>query len=271
MTKNEEKIIDIDEFEIPEGLTVQRKIISNPIWYNIPIDFWKQDLTFQIDDKLYFDMRNYLNPKAIFTKKIFNEYKFEKCKDFEKKDLWFLIKFFFIASRFHHINPSSNIISFCGGVPQGLKILCKCGNLLNEASWLKGYFQFSTISTMICYMGSLHSEHEFYFRISEECPKCKKMICIYRPKRGVLFPLMLFLGSIVPDYFNLKLRYDLSNLNVLLGWCHIIEKIYTSNSKKILKLYHDDIEKFIRLTERIPKELERKFKFYNLKNKYREE
>ncbi len=270
MTKNEERIIDIEEFEIPDETTVQRKTITNPKWYDVPIDFWKKNLVYQIDDTLYFDMKEYQTPEKISIKKILKEHKFEKCKDFENKDYWFLVKFLFIGSRFHLINPSKYIISVIGGVPQALKIECKCGNVLNERLWLKGYFNYSTISTRISYLGSYFSEHEFYVRISEECPKCKKYMCIYRPKRGALFPLMLFVGSIVPDYLNLKLNYDFSNVHIVLSWCHIIEKIYISNSEKML-IYNEDIKNFITIIGRntslhatFRREIETKFKFFNL-------
>lgn len=271
MTKNEERIIDIEEFEIPDETTVQRKTITNPKWYDVPIDFWKKNLVYQIDDTLYFDMGKYLTPKKIFTKQILTEHKFEKCKDFQKGNLWFLIKFFFMGSRFHLINPSKYIISVIGGVPQALKIKCKCGNVLNDRLWLKGYFNYSTFLTQISYLGSRFSEHEFYFRISEECPKCKRNICIYRPKRGAIFPLMLYVDSSVPDYYKLKINYDFSNMNIVSGWCHIIEKIFTSNSEKKLKFYYVDIKNFINIIRRnkslhatFRREIETKFKFFNL-------
>jgi len=169
----------------------------------------------------------------------------------------------------HLVNPSGNAIAICGGVPQKLKIKCKCGRILNEQRWLKGYYNFST---QISHHGSNFPEYEFYFRISEKCPKCSRIICIYRPKRGVFFPLMLFVGSIIPDYYNLKENYDFSNRNILLSWCSIIEQIYKFNSERILEFFHEDIRKFINFIEQIPslptilRRYITKFEFYKLKN-----
>ncbi len=276
MVKLKEDIIDIEEFKIDDNKNsnkkkkVIRQDIYNPKKYYIPFDFWKNNnLIFQIDDTLYFEMEKYLTPEKISLKDILEKYKYEICKDFDKRSLWFLIKFFFIMSDFYILHSSKNPNAIFGGVPQKLSIKCKCGKILKEKKWLKGHFDPSRKIHLLGAPSHLdtYSEHEFYLRISEKCPNCKDSICIYRPKRGVLQILMIFLDSIIPDLLNLNINYNLSNINILMGWCTIVDKFFQSNLEPNT-LYQEDLLQFVNLIKDLPSissdiktEIFTKFKF----------
>jgi hypothetical protein len=102
-----------------------------------------------------------------------------------------LLKFFFIASRFHDFEGFSELI---GGVPIGLKIKCPCGNTLKEKYTLKAFFTFHEYDF----------EHQYYLRIREPCKKCGYTICIYRDKalnkEDLFRPLRIYLKFLDPSW-----------------------------------------------------------------------
>jgi len=220
-----------------------RKELGGDFDAYIPIDFWKYDkIIYQLDNTRYFnysDLDKVIDLKSyVFNKTEF--YKYEKCNDFGNRDLWYLLKFFFIGSLFHHLDPK-NIALFCGEVPKGLKIKCSCGSLLNDISWLKGYYEQHPFLTQFI------PTHEFYIRISEKCTKCRRIILIYRPNHGILNTLMLFF-----NFLNPNRNYDLYDKDIIIEWVTIVEKALLVDWKAVSCHYLQDKLRFYSLIENHP-------------------
>ncbi len=249
MVKEERDIQEIDEFTIKEVKNIIKKKPFKIINVNLPLSFWKaKRIFFQIDSTLYTNATLYqigtepiipVQDIKALTNRLTREYQFQKCTDFQSENMWYMLKYFFIISKFHYSNPLK-LVGLLGGVPSTLKIKCKCGKNLLEQFWLRGIFD-PNFSLDISQFKSLKPEHDFYFRISKECTKCHSIICIYRPKIGVIFPLMAFLPFIVkqPSITD----YTFSDFDMILSWCYILEKSIFDHPE-ILKIYKEDFLKF---------------------------
>lgn len=213
----------------------------NPLHVEIPSDFWKNEkLVFELDSEKYFTQEDLANCKNldIFFPNLIKRYKYQKCREFSNRNYWYFIKFLFISSNFLNLYPSK-IIDFCGGVPLMLKIKCKCGSMLNGVRFLKG--NFSVPEPFEKY------SHEYYLRISKECPECESIICIYRAKVGIPSYMMLFF-----DFLNWEFKCNISNKQVLFGWMLLFTRALAIDYKSIERLYLKDIYKFMELVDNHP-------------------
>lgn len=199
------------------------------IEFNIPLGFWTKEIIYRIDITDYFkeeDLSSFKDSNLFITN-VYNKFKYQKGVIFENKDLWYLIKFYFISSNFFKLSQAD----FYGGVPSNLKILCDCGNLLEAEFNLKGYFNIS--KSFI---------HEYYLRISKTCSDCHKTICIYRNKVGVLSSLMIFLNFLDPTR-----NYQIYDDDIFFGWLDIMHNGFEKQFDVKLDLFIKDLEAFARL------------------------
>jgi len=220
-----------------------RKELGGDFDAHIPIDFWKYDkIIYQLDNTKYLDYNDLdkvIDLKSYALEKV-RFHKFEKCNNFGNRELWYLLKFFFIGSLFHHLDPK-NFALFCGEVPKGLKIRCSCGSLLSDIYWLKGYYEQHPFLTQFIPI------HEFYIRVSDKCPRCKSIVLIFRTSHGILNTLMLFF-----NFLNPSRNYELYNKDIIIGWVAIVEKALLMESEMVCYHYSPDILKFYSLIETHP-------------------
>lgn len=213
-------------------------ILSQFLNYKIPIKFWTyKKICFEIDYTSYItfeEVNNSKNLSHLIETKI-KKYKFQQTRSFEKEKLHYLMKFFLLASGFNNLDISNEKYKSLaqGGVPSGLKIKCKCGKLLKRIANLRGnYFTEPDKS----------QPHEFYIRISDICPKCGKVICIYRDKQGIILPLLIFFNDLFPGK-----KYSLENEDVMIGWIIIIKNALDIHGEEAGKWFDKDIGKFYQI------------------------
>lgn len=208
-----------------------------------PLDFWTHEpIVFEVDNENYVNMDKLdrANDTFKFIGKIVKKYTFEQGTEFEKKEFWFLMKFFFINSKFHPIDTTGMSI-LNGGVPSKLKMKCTCGNTLDEFKWLKGYCPPPLAMTV-------HKDlpdHEYFLRISNPCPSCNTIICIYRPKAGVYSPLMIFLDFLLPTQ-----DFHIFDPSLFTQWLMVVSKVLEIEDVSLL--YREDIIKIINLIDENP-------------------
>lgn len=209
----------------------------------LPLEFWtNKDIVFKVDNEEYVDMDEFYKKKdsSKYLDKIVKKNKFESGLEFDKKEYWYLIKFFFINSEFHDIDPSGvSILNL--GVPSKLKIKCNCGNLLKDFKWLKGYCPPPFAQTM----QNNVPEHEYSLRISKPCPSCNSVMCIYRPKGGIYTPLMIFLNFLLPSQ-----KFEIIDPSIFMQWLMIISKVV--ELKGITDFFYEDFLKILDLIDSNP-------------------
>ncbi len=209
----------------------------------LPLELWtSKDIVFKVDNEEYVDIDEYYKTKkpAKYLDKIIKKYKFEGGIEFDKQEYWYLLKFFFINSEFHDIDPSGLSVANLG-VPSKLKIGCKCGNILEDSKWLKGYSPPPFAQTM----QNNVPEHEYFLRISKPCPKCNNVICIYRPKGGVSTLLLIFLNFLFPSE-----KFHIFDPSIFTQWLMVISKVV--DFKGITDFFYEDISKILDLIDSNP-------------------
>ena len=209
----------------------------------LPLEFWtSKDIVFKVDNEEYVDIDEYYKKKdrAKYLDKIIKKNKFEGGIEFDKQEYWYLLKFFFINSEFHDIDPSGlSVVNL--GVPSKLKIGCKCGNILEDSNWLKGYCPPPLAQTMQKNV----PEHEYFLRISKPCPKCNNVICIYRPKGGVSTLLLIFLNFLFPSE-----KFHIFDPSIFMQWLMVISKVV--DFKGVTDFFYEDILKILDLIDSNP-------------------
>jgi hypothetical protein len=232
--------------------TVKQKI-------EIPLDFWKNKNIIYASDT-----ENYFNPYETKIKKIGNftnsiekiseKYGTAKINILDKRDYWFLLKFFFIKSTYRNVNPETKglandiSIPLIAGIPKGIKIKCECGNILDDKFFLRGNFKVPQgIPANI-------KKHDFYLRISNFCNECGKCYVIYRPKSTIYSALFPFLNFLFPQN-----NYDLKdNVGQVFHWMTILVDAIYLNKLAMYRLYYDDIIhywNFVKNNQRVPDEI----------------
>ena len=231
-TGNAKVINQIMSFE--EGFTPSDK--ESP-----ELEFWKtENMIFQLDNFRYVDEQKLLKGKGkVDLPKLLKKYPYQQTREFENKEYWYLLKFFFIASYLEILGGSFQLLA---GIPRGIKIRCSCDTLLEEAWHLKGFFEYP----------EYEYKHQYYLRISEKCEKCGSTICIYRDKaldsQYFCGPLRVFMNFVDPSW-----KHTIEDLDMVAAWQSIFKQAALTNMEKIQKLYSDDIIKFGMFIERMDK------------------
>ncbi|MEJ2251744.1 MAG: hypothetical protein P8Y97_19055, partial [Candidatus Lokiarchaeota archaeon] len=120
----------------------------------IPLDFWSNEtILYAIDLSDYFDLflnttrttlRNIKDDKS-FLKKKGKKPKAAKVQLLNRREYWYLLKFFFIKSEYVKLGLESkkakdNILQV-GGIPKGTKIQCTCGKLIDDQLFVRGTYR----------------------------------------------------------------------------------------------------------------------------------
>ncbi len=202
----------------------------------VPLEFWKNDNIIYASD-----VELYINPGSSSIKTITNtikKYETASTCIMERREYWYLLKFFFIKSNYVEANPITKNSEvqplLIAGIPKGLQLKCNCGKKLEDKFFLRGSFKVPEgLSTTI-------SSHEFYLRISNPCPKCDSTMVIYRPKTGVYSSFWVFMNYLVSNQ-NCDLK---SNLGLVVHWLAIMVDAVYKDKMTMYRLYYDDIKQF---------------------------
>jgi len=213
---------------------------GNPIWIQkvfshdhqdlnttLPgMDFWKgKNFVFKLDLTNYLDQQEMLAGK-VDIEGVVNKFGFRNTRDFDAKEWWYILKFYFIASEFQNLEGIATVI---GDVPNNLKIKCDCQSLMDVDLFLKGIFS----------VPEQQFKHEYYLYISPECESCEKKICIYRP-RGPFTPhLFVFMNDLLPSK-----DVKMTDIEMVSMWQDAFKMAAIKNMEKFQQIYSDDIIKF---------------------------
>lgn len=203
------------------------------------LEFWKNEkMVFQLDNYRYVDEENLLKGAGkVNLPELLKKYPYQQTREFENKEYWYLLKFFFIAS---HLEPLGGSFQLLAGIPRGIKIKCSCGILLKEAWHLKGFFEYP----------EFNYKHQYYLRISEKCEECGSTICIYRDKaldsQYFCGPVRIFINFVDPSW-----KHNIEDLDMVGAWHSIFKQAVLTDMQKIERLYSDDIIKFGNFIQRM--------------------
>ena len=203
------------------------------------LEFWRtENMIFQLDNFRYVDEQKLLKGKGkVNLPKLLEKYPYLQARDFENKEYWYLLKFFFIAS---NLEPLGGSFQLLAGIPRGIKIKCSCGTLLEEAWHLKGFFEYPEYDY----------RHQYYLRISEKCEECGNTICIYRDKaldpQYFCGPLRVFINFVDPSW-----KHSIEDLDMVAAWQSIFKQAALTEMEKIQKIYSDDIIEFGKFIQRM--------------------
>lgn len=207
----------------------------------IPIKFWgKKEILYYSDETDYYDGKEI---GSVDLSVLYKRWPYEQATLFENKEFWYLLKFFFIASKFHPLNPMG-ISSVCAGIPSDLKMKCECGKLLDEMYWLKGYYEHHP---MLKSIGQDPPVHEYFLRISKQCEDCGRIILIYRTKEGIYIPLLLFVGFLIPEK-----KYSLEDIEFMMIWNLVVDYGLITDMEQVSLEYSEDIMKYMTLLKSHP-------------------
>lgn len=149
--------------------------------------------------------------------------------NFKNGEFHFLLKFFFICSKFRPINDNERAIYFNSALDKAIK--CECGELLHEKFFLNGRFETAPPVKP--------SIHEYYLRISEKCEKCNETIWIYRYIGVAPYFFKKFFPSLDFDGEN-----HYSEEDILLEWSNIVCLWLKICSDEEFSYFHKNIIKF---------------------------
>ena len=187
------------------------------------LEFWKaENMIFQLDNYRYVNEQKLLKGKLkLNLPRLLEKYPYQQAREFENKEYWYLLKFFFIASYLEILGGSFQLLA---GIPRGIKIKCSCNTLLEEAWNLKGFFE----------LPEFNHKHQYYLRISEKCENCGNIICIYRDKaldsQYFFVPLRIFMNFVDSSW-----NYNIEDIEMVAAWQSIFKQAVLTDMDKIEK------------------------------------
>jgi len=149
--------------------------------------------------------------------------------NFENAKFNFLLKFYFMSSKFRPINNNEKAIFFKGVLDES--ITCDCGNNLREKLFLKGHF--ATVPPVTPF------GYNYYLRVSESCETCRKSIWIYKDIGIAPIFFLFFFPSLVINGQNLQVEQD-----ILVELCGIARLWLKTCLEGEFSHFHEEIIRF---------------------------
>ncbi len=215
---------------------------GNPVQIQRVLNVGKQDINMSLPgfdywkDKNFLyklDMTNYVDEQKLMSgeiklnaPEIIKKFGSRQTEDFENKEWWYILKFFFLASDFQNLEGFGDLI---GGIPNDLKIKCNCQNLVDVDVFWKGIFQ----------NPEQNFRHEYYLYVGQECDSCGEIICIYRPRGPLCPPLFVFMNHLFPDK-----TFKMTDVDILVMWQDTFKRGGIKDRDLFEKLYSPEIIKF---------------------------
>ncbi len=192
------------------------------------LDYWKdKNYLYKLDMTDYVDEQKLLSGEIkLNTPEIIQKFGHRQAEDFENKEWWYILKFFFLASDFQNLEGFGDLI---GGIPNDLKIKCKCENLVDVDAFWKGIFQ----------NPEQEFRHEYYLYIGQECESCGETICIYRPRGPLCPPLFVFMNFLFTDK-----TFKMTDVDILVMWQDIFKQGMIKDRDYLERIYSPEIIKF---------------------------